>query len=177
MPEATEREQTIAGSDNVSITAIGSARALLLRYRPAGPCENPLTIHVALGTQREIGAAVLPFSQHVEGSTVFLPFKCDLLLSAEVRAGEIVCFFRKWERWRWSDREPTHDFNLTEENAEFLFRIPRSLLGAARKIDFAVYAKDPGANNGWGWFWGCSDRSVASGLGDKYIPHYHELHL
>ncbi len=177
MPETTEREQTISGSDNVSITAVVSARALVLRYRPPAPWENPLTIHVALGTRRQIGAAVLPFAQHLEGSTVFLPFKCDLLLSAEIRAGQIVCFLRRWERWQWSEREQTRDFEATEENGEFLIRIPRTLLGPARNIDFAIYAKDPGANSGWGWFWGCSDRSVASGVGDKYIPHYHELDL
>jgi len=155
----------------------GSARGLVLRYRPPAPCENSLTIHVALGTRRQIGATVLPFSQHLEGSTVFLPFKCDLLLSAEVRAGQIVCFLRRWERWQWSDRKQTDHFEVIEENGAFLFRIPRPLLDDAAKIDFAIYAKDPGANGGWGWFWGCSDCSVASGVGDRYIPHYHELAL
>jgi glycosidase len=177
MPETTEREQTVSGSDNVTIKVAVSARVLVLRYRPPAPCENSPTIHVALGTRRQIGAAVLPFSQHLEGSTVFLPFKCDLFLSAEVRAGEIVCFLRRWERWRWSNREQTEDFDATEENGEFLFRIPRPLLGDVQKIDFAIYAKDPSANGGWGWFWGCSDRSVTSGSGDKYIPHYYELDL
>src|SRR5205085_10983414 len=32
-------------------------------------------------------------------------------------------------------------------------------------------------NGGWGWFWGCSDRAVDDGIGDKYIPHYHRLNL
>jgi glycosidase len=177
MPETTERKETIAGSDNVSITVAGSARTLIFGYHPPGPSENPLTIYVALGTRRQIGAAVLPFSQHLDGSTVFLPFKCDLLLSAEIRAGQITCFLRKWEQWRWSAREPTHDFEVSEQEGEFLFRIPRTLLNPAQRIDFTIYTKDPGANDGWGWFWGCSDRSVASGLGDKYIPHYHELDL
>src|ERR1044072_6180925 len=177
MPETTEGKETIAGSDHVSITVAGSARTLVFSYHPPGPSENPLTIHVALGTRRQIGAAVLPFSQHLDGSTVFLPFKCDLLLSAEIRAGQITCFLRRWEQWRWSAREPTHDFEVSEQEGEFLFRIPRALLGPAERIDFTIYAKDPGANDGWGWFWGCSDRSVASGVGDKYIPHYHELDL
>lgn len=177
MPETTKREQTIAGSDNVTITVEGSARDLVLRYRLPAPCENPLTIHVALGTRRQIGTAVLPFAQHFEGSTVFLPFQCDLLLSVEIKAGKIVCFLRRWERWQWSDRAETRDFDATGEKGEFRVRLPRSFLGPARKIDFAIYAKDPSANDGWGWFWGCSDRSVANGLGDKYIPHYHELDL
>ncbi|MEY2560311.1 MAG: hypothetical protein QOG51_726, partial [Verrucomicrobiota bacterium] len=66
---------------------------------------------------------------------------------------------------------------LAANNGEFVFRIPRKLLGGAGKIDCAIYAKDPFSNAGWGWFWGCSDRSVASGIGDKYIPHYYELDL
>lgn len=175
MPEIILREQTIAGSDGVAITVAASEIELLFRYRPPAPSENALDICVALGTHRQIGAAILPFAQHVEGSTVFLPFKCDLLLSAEVRTGQIVCFLRRWERWRWSDREQTRDFEVTVTNGELIFRIPLDILGQVRKFDFAIYAKDPAANNGWGWFWGCSDRSVASGLGDKYISHFHEL--
>ena len=177
MPETTEREQTIAGSDNVSITVAGSARALVLRYRPPGPVENALNIFVALGTHEEIGAAVLPFAQHAEGSTVFLPFKSDLLLTAEIRNGQITSSIRWWERWRWSERETTDSFEVSEQNGEFVFRIPRPLLGDTATIDIAVYAKDPNANDGWGWFWGCADRGVEAGTGDKYIPHYHELRL
>jgi glycosidase len=45
------------------------------------------------------------------------------------------------------------------------------------KLRVVAYAKNPAANDGWGWFWGCSDRSVDGGIGDKYIPHYHELQL
>lgn len=124
-----------------------------------------------------MGAAVLPFAQHAEGSTVFLPFKADLLLSAEIRGNQIVASLRRWERWRWSDREQTQAFELTEQNGEFVFRLPRALVGDATAVNFVIYAKDPTANDGWGWFWGCSDRTVDSGIGDKYIPHYHELRL
>jgi glycosidase len=177
MPEMILREQTIAGSDSVSITVAVSERELFFRYRPPAPSENALNICVALGTRRQIGAAILPFTPHLEGSTVFLPFKSDLLLSVEVRAGQVGCFLRRWERWQWSDREQTQAFEVTQENGEFVFRIPRPLAGAATRLDFAIYAKDPNANNGWGWFWGCSDRSVASGMGDKYISHFHVLDL
>ena len=134
MPETTLREQTIAGSDNVSITVAVSDGELFFRYRPPAPSENALNIYLALGTHRQIGAAVLPFSQHFEGSTVFLPFKSDLLLSAEVRAGQIVRFLRRWERWRWSEREQTQAFEVTRENGEFVFRIPRPLAGEATKL-------------------------------------------
>ena len=170
------RKESIAGSDNVFITATVSVGELTITYRAPGLSDS-INIFIVLGTHKEPGAAVLPFSQHAEGSTVFLPFKGDLLLSAEIRPGQIAGFIRRWERWRWSDRQQTDAFEIAENNGEFVFRIPRKLLGSAGKIDCAIYAKDPVANDGWGWFWGCSDRSVASGIGDKYIPHYYELDL
>jgi glycosidase len=171
------RQETFAGSDSVALTVGVAAGELTIGYRPPGPTENALNIFIALGTHEEIGAAVLPFGQHAEGSTVFLPFKSDLLLTAEIRNGEITSFIRWWERWRWSERETTDSFEVSEQNGEFVFRIPRPLLGDTATIDIAVYAKDPNANDGWGWFWGCADRGVEAGTGDKYIPHYHELSL
>jgi glycosidase len=177
MPPLTARELSIAGSDNVTIAVAVSDREIAFRYRAPSPIESAQNICIALRTHREIGAAVLPFSQRVEGSTVFLPFKAHLLLSAEIRGAQIVSFIRKWERWRWSGRERTEAFAVSERNGESVFRIPRTLLGEADTIDFVIHAKDPNANNGWGWFWGCSDRTVDSGVGDKYISHYHELRL
>jgi glycosidase len=177
MPETTRCEQTIVGSDDVSITVAADERELTFRYRPPGLGGNTINIYLALGTRRQMGAAVLPFAQYGEGSTVFLPFKSDLLLSVTASAGQIGCFLRRWERWRWSEREQTDAFAATSEDGAFVFRIPRPLVGEEPGIRFVIYAKDPAANDGWGWFWGCSDPSVASGLGDKYIPHYHELHL
>jgi glycosidase len=167
--------QTIAGSDNVEINVAASRAELIIRYHWPEPTEGPRRIFVALGTHRQVGAAVLPFTQHGEGSTVFLPFKADLLLSAEIKGGQTLSFIRRWERWRWSEREQTPAFKCTDEDNKFVFRIPRALGGDAATINFAIYAKDPNANDGWGWFWGCSDPTVDSGTGDKYIQHYHEL--
>jgi glycosidase len=166
----------INGSDNVSITVTLSGSDLLVAYQPAGPCESAQTIFIAVGSYRQIGAPILPFGRHQEGSTVFLPFRADLLLAAETGGPEIVSFLRRWEQWRWSERERTDHFTVDAVKDEFVFRIPRSLL-PGDTIAFAVYAKDLSSNDGWGWFWGCSDRSVDSGVGDKYIPHYHELRL
>jgi glycosidase len=169
------RQVTFAGSDRVALTVGFAVDELTIGYRPPGPSENALNIFVALGTYEEVGAAVLPFGQDAEGSTVFLPFKSDLLLTAEIRNDQITSVIRRWERCQWSARETTDSFEVTEQNGEFVFRIPRALFGDTGKIDIAVFAKDPNANGGWGWFWGCSDRTVESGIGDKYIPHYHEL--
>ncbi|HEX8490025.1 MAG TPA: alpha-amylase family glycosyl hydrolase, partial [Chthoniobacterales bacterium] len=171
------REETFPGSDGVSIEVAPSTEEIVFRYCPSGLLESAQSIYLALGTQGEVGAAVLPFTPHAEGSTVFLPFKADLLLSAEISGEQIRCFIRRWERWRWSERELTQAFDVTAQNGGFVFRIPRALVDDAATIDFVSYAKDLNANGGWGWFWGCSDRTVASGVGDKYIPHYHGLHL
>ena len=154
-----------------------AAGELTVRYRPPGPTENALNIFIALGTHEEIGAAVLPFGQNAEGSTVFLPFKSDLLLAAEIRNGQFASFIRWWERWCWSERETTDSFEVSEQNGEFVFRIPQPLLGDTATIDIVVYAKDPNANDGWGWFWGCADSGVEAGTGGKYIPRYYELNL
>jgi glycosidase len=170
------REQTIQGSDNVSISLNDSATEVSVVYSAPGLCD-PLHLFIALSTQRQIGAAVLPFAHGSEGSTVFLPFKADLLLSVEINAGLTACFIRRWDRWRWSEREKSNDFEGSIQNGEITVRIPRELLDGAGKVDCVIYAKDPSANDGWGWFWGCSDRSVDGGIGDKYIPHYHQLQL
>jgi hypothetical protein len=140
MPKTSSGEQAIAGSDDVSIAFATSQEELFIRYK-CGPSNNAIHLFIALNTHREIGAAVLPFLQHAEGSTVFLPFKADLLLSAEIRGGQIVSFIRRWERWRWSDRERTDALEASELNGQFIFRIPRALFGDAASIDFVVYAK------------------------------------
>jgi glycosidase len=171
------RHETIAGSDNVAITVAFSPAELIIGYRLPGPGGGSQSFFLALGTQREIGGAVLPFAQHAEGSTVFLPFKADLLLSAETKGDQIVPFLRRWKRWRWIEREQTRAFEVTRQNSELTFRISRALVGNATAINFVIYTKALNANNGWGWLWGCSDRTVDSGAGDKYIPHYHELRL
>ena len=170
-------EETIAGSDKVSITLALSETELIVRYQLPELGAKTVNVFVALGTHREIGAAVLPFAQGFEGSTVFLPFKCDLILSAAIRPGQILCFARIWERWKWNERELTREFKVTLSATDTVFRIPRAILGTAEEVDFAMYAKHPETNDGWGWFLGCSDPFVASGIGDKYIPHYHRLSL
>ncbi|HEX4629793.1 MAG TPA: alpha-amylase family glycosyl hydrolase, partial [Chthoniobacterales bacterium] len=150
---------------------------ILLQYAARGSFDRAQNIFLALGTRREMGACVLPFAQHAEGSTVFVPFRADRLLSVEVRGRQIETFIRRWERWHWSERERTDEFAASMADGEIVFRIPRSPLGAERAIDFVAYAKDPAANEGWGWLWGCSDRTVDGGIGDKYIPHYHQADL
>ncbi len=169
--------QTIVCSDNVSLAVSIADDAVFFHYRLPGPCERPQNIFIALRSGQEIGAAVLPFEQHAEGSTVFLPFKADLLLLAEVNGSDPVPFLRGWQGWRWTERNRTRSFDIVQRQMEFIFRVPRVLVGHHPTVDFVAYAKDLSANDGWGWLWGCSDRTLEGGMGDKYIPHYHELQL
>ncbi|MFL6590291.1 MAG: alpha-amylase family glycosyl hydrolase, partial [Chthoniobacterales bacterium] len=169
--------QTIVGSDNITIAVEITEADLCFEYRFPSVCQDPQNVFLAFGTDREIGAAVLPFTQDAEGSTVFLPFKADLLLTIEIRQSELTCFIRRWHDWRWSEREPTDAYQATTSGVDLALRIPRTLFTGTRRIDFVSYAKDPAANHGWGWLWGCSDRTVTGGVGDKAIPHYHELRL
>jgi glycosidase len=171
------RQETFAGSDNVTITVSVHGAELSIGYRLPRPSEGSQNIFLVVGSRREMGAAVVPFARHAEGSTVFLPFKADLLLSAEITGNQVVAFIRRWKHWRWSEREQTQAFDVAAENSEVVLRLPRALVGDAAAIDFVIYTKDPNANDRWGWFWGCSDRTADAGIGDKYIPHYHELRL
>src|ERR1700682_5241303 len=175
MVDTPAREQPLAGSDNVSIAVALTRTDLLFRYRPPASFDHGQNIFVALGRHRETGAPVLPFARNTDGSTVFLPFQSDLLLTAAIRGDQIRPFIRQWERCRWSEREETEAFEVIAEHGALVFRIPRSLLGDVRTIGFVLYAKNPQANDGWGWLWGCSDRTVEGGIGDKYLPHYHQI--
>jgi glycosidase len=181
----------INGSDNVSITVATSDSDLLIAYRPAGPCLSPQSIFIAIGSHREIGAAILPFGRHHEGSTVFLPFNANLLICIEIGGASPISWVRRWSGWHWREREniPTlapdiRDSRIsaragaTSENQrdrEIVFCVPGAVIGTASSIDFVMYARHLATNDGWGWLWGCSDSSVLGGIGDKYIPHYHEL--
>src|SRR6476469_147924 len=167
--------QTVVGSDNVAIEIEVTAAEVCFAWQIPSVIKDAQNVFLAFGTRRESGAAVLPFAQHAEGSTVFLPFKANLILLIEIRGSGATCFIRRWTNWRWGAREQTDAFKATAADGALVVRIPRPILGHSDRIDFASYAKDPTANDGWRWLWGCSDKSVESGIGDKYIPHFYEL--
>src|SRR4051812_32002490 len=74
-------KQTITGVDGTSLAISLSGTDLILEFKAAGLVNDHSRVFFVLGTHREIGAAVLPFSKDAEGSTVFLPFKADTLIS------------------------------------------------------------------------------------------------
>src|SRR5437868_3383638 len=107
MLSAPGRRERLAGSENVAIEVEVSESEISFRYLRPNPSEHPPTIFLALGTRQEIGAAVLPFQQNAEGSTVFLSFKADLFLSAQTTQHGLAAFIRQWQSWRWTERKTT----------------------------------------------------------------------
>ena len=150
--------------------------ALIITYRAPNLREGE-SVYLTLGTHREIGSAVIPFDRHNEGSTVFLPFKSDLLIFAAAKEGKLHCYQRKWERWKWSGRTTANGCVASFDNGALTFHFQRAALSASKSLDFVLYAKDLRENDGWGHFCGCSDKSADSGVGDKYISNYCELNL
>lgn len=169
-------KQNVPGANGASISISLTKTDLQIEY--SAPAANASTaVFVALGTHHEIGSAVVPFQREQEGSTVFLPFKADLLLCAKLGVEPAECRERKWAHWKWNDAAASATNHVKIDGAKAIFQLPRSQLSNAPTIDCAIYAKDLSENNGWGKLFGCSDPSVESKIGDQYIPQYLELNL
>jgi glycosidase len=169
-------KQIIACADGASLTLSLTKDDLQVQYRAPALDANS-AVYFALGRHREIGSAVVPFQRAQEGSTVFLPFKADLLLSARFGAEDPRCLERRWTSWKWTDGAPTSGNKVTIENGLVTFQIPRSELKDSATVNCAIYAKDLSQNDGWGVLLGANDPTVQSGIGDKYISQYLELNL
>jgi glycosidase len=170
------RKQVLHGADDAVIELSLTETALIITYRAPNLREGQ-SVYVALGRHREIGSAVLPFDRNNEGSTVFLPFKSDLLLVAVVKGGNVDCYHRKWEDWKWSERTAASGSLAEFHNGALTFNLQRAALSASKSLDLLLYAKDLTENDAWGRLYGCSDKCAAAGWGDKYIPNYCEVNL
>jgi glycosidase len=169
-------KQTISGADGASIRISLTKADLQVEY--SAPAANAnTTVFIVLATHHDIGSAVIPFQREQEGSTVFLPFKADLLISAKLGAESVSCVERKWARWKWTDSASSATNHVNVDHGTAMFQFGRSQFAKAATIDCAIYAKDFSENNGWGKLFGCSDPGVESKTGDQYIPQYLELNL
>ncbi len=163
------------GSDGATIDFCVDSDHLQLRYG-CGEVVSQRTLFIALRAGTDAGSAVVPFSENFEGSTVFLPFPADRLYLIHWQKNSAAIVERIWEDWRWNEAcAAPNDFSVAIEESLCIVRFPLSLFAANAKVDAVVYAKDFSYGKSWGWFFGCSDPSVAAGEGDKYIPHYLEL--
>jgi len=140
-------KETISGSDGATIALSRSDSSLVIEYRC--PADDQRTIFVAIGSHNEIGSAVIPFAEHQEGSTVFLPFKADRLFALNIGANSLEKSVREWHNWRWQEPRPAEKVDATPNGNDCTVQIPLSGIGSAKSIDLAIYAKSF-ASNSWG---------------------------
>ncbi len=169
-------KQTVKGGDNASIDLSLSDETITISYQAPGVSTDHHRVFFAFGSHQQTGSAVLPFQREREGSTVFLPFQADRLISAKGSHSTTVQE-QTWDNWKWNPARDTAVIKLTGDAGRLTFQIPRSYFAGAKLVDCVVYAKDLSHNDGWGHLLGCSDPAVESGAGDKYIPRYLELNL
>lgn len=169
-------KQTVKGGDNASIDLSLSDETITISYQAPGVSTDHHRVFFAFGSHQQTGSAVLPFQREREGSTVFLPFQADRLISAKGSHSTTVQE-QTWDNWKWNPARDTAVIKLTGDDGRLTFQIPRSYFAGAKLVDCVVYAKDLSHNDGWGNLLGCSDPAVESGAGDKYIPRYLELNL
>ena len=169
-------KQTVKGGDNASIDLSLSDETITISYQAPGISSDHHRVFFAFGSHQQTGSAVLPFQREREGSTVFLPFQADRLISAKGSHSTTVQE-QTWDNWKWNPARDTAVIKLTGDDGRLTFQIPRSYFAGAKLVDCVVYAKDLSHNDGWGNLLGCSDPAVESGAGDKYIPRYLELNL
>src|SRR2546423_6651490 len=81
---------------------------------PAGLIQDAINLYLALGTHREIGAAVLPFAQTFEGSTVWAKGRTAAPIRSEEHTSELqslaylVCRLLLEKK----NKNPTHTLSL-----------------------------------------------------------------
>ncbi len=171
LPAAETYEAT--GADAVRYAATQTPDALVLRIAGAGIDQPEQAVFVALGLDRSAGSLIVPFAKGFEGSTVFLPFKADLLLTAKMKPGGADLFLRRWQKTMWGERQAARgEFSLERAPALLTITIPNRLVGGARRIEMAVYLKDLQANDGWGRLYGALDPRVLAGTDDKALRRY-----
>ncbi len=141
---------------------------LTLHYH--GPSEHAL--YLALQTQEPGDSSpIVPYSQHLEGSTVFLPFPADYLFSFV--NGKVLCRARK--DLAWTEPFDTAAASGQAEESGLSFAISTAALHCPSGYNLCIYVKDVRSNNGWGWFLGCNDASVRAGFGDKVISSFYRI--
>src|SRR5690349_9897088 len=102
---------------------------------------------VALRLGRELGSAVIPFGQDFEGSTVFLPFQADRLYLVRLNEDAEQVFERRWENWKWNDRNPPPN-DIKWDAKSLALSLPAS--GLPAKLSLAIYVKDFREGKTWG---------------------------
>src|SRR5205823_660013 len=126
-------KETISGSDGATIAISRSDATLTIEYHSTVGTDR--TIFVAIASHREIGSAVIPFSEKDEGSTVFLSFKADRLFAFRLGANNSEASLREWKNWQWQEAHPAEGIDAKVNDTECTVRIPLSAIGSAKNFD------------------------------------------
>ncbi len=108
------------------ITITSDAEWLRIEFAAEGIEKPGRALFVALHTDPLSGCAVIPYQQHTEGSTVFLPFRASRLYAARIdNEGKPAKWWREWKGTQWSghmDVKP--EFKVEVERGKLRILIP-----------------------------------------------------
>ncbi len=136
-------------------------------------------LFVALDTNPFEGCAVVPYQQHAEGSTVFLPFRADRLYAIRIdEHGAAIGWQRHWQGTRWTHHlEATNELTADVAPGALSMRVSRGSFLRDPKKDgaptyparLAVWAKDLSENGGWGAMLETTRQIAPPGTGDRTL--------
>lgn len=135
-------------------------------------------LFVAMDLDPLVGSAVIPFGQHAEGSTIFLPIRADRLFQATRRDGEVRCFSRQHVGTMWGPRQvagPEFTAQFTEDG--WRGAVARRSFADRASVRIVVYEKDSAANDGWGRLRGNAQFGSREDIGDQYIRRFLVIEL
>lgn len=154
---------------NLGTVAITSrADVFQVEFRASRIDADGRTLFVALDTDPLNGCALIPYAVNEEGSTIFLPFRADVLIAVRCEPdGKTRAWTRRWSRMKWSEpSEIAVDAKRTDGAISLAFTQRAAI------ANVAVWAKDMTAHGGWGELIATVDGLCESGGGDRTIGSY-----
>jgi glycosidase len=155
------------GEEGVAHTVKRSEREVEITFSGQALTREKQAFYAAIGTSPTGGSILVPFEKGVEGSTVFLPFKADLLVAAVAEGSGFTTTVRRWNRTQWGPREPAGEgISVKREEDRVTLTLSNAALGGVEKFHLAAYCKDLGAQDGWGYFYGSITPYAPTGTGE-----------
>jgi glycosidase len=151
---------------------------LLLDFTAPGIDQPGHRVFLAIGSGTDSGSSIVPYGQHIEGSTLFLPFSAGHLFSIVNLPGGPAVSARTWigTEWSpWTDASPQLSGTYSKNHCSIT--LPLAPFGSRRSLGFDIYSKDLTQNDGWGRLDAASDPASHAGPGDQYLPGYVHLTL
>ena len=151
--------------------------SVILEYSAPSFGRAHHAFYVALDSEPIGGSAFIPYARGETGSTTILPFRADRLYVAQVIPGGPAKSWQEWKKTRWSgpmDVKPEFTAEVFPGRVRVTVRL--SAMGRVpAKLRIAAWAKDLGANDGWGALLPDQALRVRGGEGDRAIDRYYEL--